>query len=121
MEMGNFLELQLWQRTSGNDYIRRSFSIIDNVNTTSNNNVYKYSPNPPLEVQEGDVLGVFQPSKGESPFTIFFQENSGPFNYGEQSGVNEAFPSLTTDDPLDQNDYPLVSVILGEFKYKTLE
>ena len=61
----SFLELQLWQRTDGNTdmYTRRSFSTIDTVNYTENNNVYTYFPNPPLEVQEGDILGVFQPRR----------------------------------------------------------
>ena len=115
IEDTSFLELQLWQITSGNNYIKRNFSIIDHINTTTNNNVYEYSLNPPLEVQEGDVLGVFQPRENDSPITIYFQEGSGPFNYGDEN-IDDAFASLTVDDPLYQNDYPLVSVILGEFR-----
>ena len=114
MAKTRFLELQLWQKTSGNDYIRRNFSIIDDgFNTTTVNNVYEYSLNPPLEVQEGDILGLFQPREYESPLAMYFQENSGPFNYGKENNVDNAFTTLTIDEPLEQNDYPLVSVILG--------
>ena len=118
MESTDFLQLQLWQRTDGNIYMRRSFNTINAFNTTENSNVYAYIPNPPLEVQEGDILGVFQPREDNSPLTIYYQENSGPFNYGNPSGnaVDDPYTSLTVDSALDQNDYPLVSVILGEFK-----
>ena len=123
IESGNnsFLELQLWQRLDGSTdlYARKSFSTIDNVKTTENNNVYTYFPNPPLEVQEGDVLGVFQPRGEESPFVIYYQQISGPFNYGNHFGgstaVDEPYTELNIDSALDQNDYPLVSPILGKF------
>ena len=118
--IGNdFLELQLWQRTDADAYIRRSFSTINDVNPTENDSVYTYFLNPPLEVHEGDILGVFQPRRLLSPFVMYYQENSGPFNYGNPSGggnaVDEPYTSFTIDSPLSLNDYPLVSVILGEF------
>ena len=123
-KMGNsnvsFVELQLWQRTDGNTYMKRSFSTIYDFNTTENNNLYHYFPNPPLEVHEGDVLGVFLPSDGESPLVMYYQLNSGPLNYGIRGGsagspAGEPYMSLTIGSPMPQNDYPLVSVILGEF------
>lgn len=110
----SFLELQLWKKTDGDSYIRRNFSTIDHFNTTSKKDVYEYSPNPPLEVKKGDVLGVFQPRGGDSPLTIYYQENSGPFNYGNPSAADNPYTSLTVDTPLSHNDYPLVSAILGE-------
>ena len=127
MRMGsqNFLELQVWQGSNDDEYIRKSFSIIDHFNATENSNVYEYSPNPPLEVQEGDALGVFQPGENDGPLTIYYQENSGPFNYGNPSGgsnaADDAYTSLSIDTPLGENDYPLVSVILGEFRCETAE
>ena len=116
----HFLELQLWQRTSGDTYIRKNFSVINHFNTTMKNNVYEYFPNPPLQVKKGDVLGVFQPRSSDSPLTIYYQENSGPHNFGNPSGgsgaADDAYTSLIADTPLDHNDYPLVSVIVGELK-----
>ena len=120
MENATFLELQLWKRTDSDIYTRRNFNTINVFNTTENTNVYAYFPDPPLEVHEGDILGVFQPSEDESPLTMYYQENSGPFNYGNPSGgfnaVDEPYTSFTISSALDQNDYPLVSVIIGEFK-----
>ena len=122
----DFLELQLWQRVDDDTYIRRSFSTINDMNSTENENVYTYFPNPPLEIQEGDILGVFQPRWSDSPLVIYYQEGSGPFNYGNRGGggsggVDDPYTSFIIDFPLDQNDYPLVSVILGEFSLKLLK
>ena len=100
--------------------MKSSFSTINDFNITDNNNVYAYFPNPPLEVQEGDILGVFQPTENESPLAIYYQDSSGPFNYGNPSSgmnvVDDPYTSFTIDSALNVNDYSLVSVILGKFE-----
>ena len=120
MKNTRFLELQLWKRTDSDIYTRRNFNTINVFNTTENTNVYAYFPDPPLEVCEGDILGVFQPRENDSPLTMYYQETSGPFNYGDTKEVDEPYTLFTFDSALDVNDYPLVSVILGEFNFKKL-
>ena len=115
-EDNEFLQLQLWQRTDRNTYSRRDFSTIRSFSTTTNNNVYAYFPEPPLEVKEGDILGVFQPNDRNSPLTIYYLENGGPANYGNPTESDQPYTSFPIDSALNQNDYPLITVVLGEFK-----
>ena len=61
--VGNALggEVQIWRRNNGseNDYTKVGYSIL-NATDPDNDNVYEHIPDPPLEFQEGDILGVYQ-------------------------------------------------------------
>ena len=105
-------ELQLWRTTDGTTYFKTGVSIISTVpSDTLQENVYEYVLDSPLEFQEGDVFGLYKPRENESVLNFFLQENTGPFAYGQQSGTNSALTEITVDStPLDQNDYPMVSV-----------
>ena len=74
---------------------------IVNMDTSSNtiansiNNVYNFTTS--VEVHYGDVLVI-----NGSTHPIYCLENNGPPNYG----IN--------NDPLDNNHYPLISVIISK-------
>ena len=62
----------------------------------------------PLEFQEGDILGVYQPRQGDSQLVVYYQEDDGPGNY-RQNRLDTAPSTFTLMDVRDF-DYPLVTV-----------
>ena len=120
-ETGNNLgaELQIWRRSNGgqNSYTKIGFSVIP-TSVSDNNHVYEYIPNPPLEFQEGDILGVYQ-RNGENRTGVYYQETTGPRNYRPPSNSNDVDPPapdtlITVTLVSSQYDYPLVTVEIGE-------
>ena len=63
--------------------------------------LYQYNLSTPVPVQNGDYLGIYQPSNGH--FIIYQQELNGPKNY-------ESAVSLS-----DENNYPLISLVVGKY------
>ena len=109
-------ELQIWRRSNvgQNNYTFVGSSVLP-VSTSSFAGVYNYTPNPPLEFQEGDILGVYQ--RNGMRVKVYYQETTGPANYQHSSNVGPPLgtpvligPSLVTDE----YDYPLVTVEIGE-------
>ena len=99
-------ELQIWQKIEGASYTKaKSRSISNNIPTSGN--YIEYAPNPPLEFQGGDILGVYQPHHWFSALVVYYQEGDGPVNYEEGSYPLNA---VTLDTPGSQYDYPLVTV-----------
>ena len=96
-------ELQIWRNTGGSNYTRIGFSRLPAGPLVSNTT--EYIPNPPLEFQEGDILGVYQPRNDDSTFVIYNQEFNGPANYREGSSP---LSTVTLGSP-DFYDYPLVT------------
>ena len=109
-------ELQIWRRDSikENRFTKVNYSILPLTMQAigSNVNVYEYAPNPPLEFQDGDILGVYQPGQQDSQLAVYYQENDGPENYRSDSSVS----TFTLVEPASRYDYPLVTVeiISGE-------
>ena len=103
---GRLPELQVWHSAGGSSLTKRNFSIftITNVPFT---NVYEYTLTSPLEFQEGDILGVYQPRQRDSQLVVYYQEDDGPDNY-RQNG-DTALSTFTLMDARDF-DYPLVTV-----------
>ena len=53
-------ELQIWRNTGGTSYTKTNFSLIPiPFSTPTAVNIVEYIPEPPLEFQEGDILGVY--------------------------------------------------------------
>ena len=73
------------------------------INTSLN--VYEYYHDPPLYVRAGDVLIMAHFGYSDVNSIVFYQEVSGPDNY-----------HLTdiTFGKLEENVFPLVSVVVGE-------
>ena len=107
-------QLQIWRRGSSSNttYNKIGASILI-PNETSHPNVHEYIPNPPLEFQEGDILGVYQPDDTDNQLKLYYQENTGPLNY-LRSNINPPPPSwFALDIPTTQLYYPLVSAIVS--------
>ena len=107
-------EVQIWRRNVGseNEYTKIGYSILNSTDP-DNDNVYEYIPDPPLEFQEGDILGVYQ-RWGGGRMRVYYQETTGPENYRHSSNLNidPPAPSTLTGATLvvSQYDYPLVTV-----------
>ena len=115
--VGNALggEVQIWRKNNGseNDYTKVGYSIL-NATDPDNDNVYEHIPDPPLEFQEGDILGVYQQGGG-GRMRVYYQETTGPENYrrpGANLNINPPAPATLTGATLvvSQYDYPLVTV-----------
>ena len=101
-----------------NSYTKVGSSVLQ-ATDSDNDHVYEYTPNPPLEFQEGDILGVYQQS-GEDQMRVYYQETTGPKNYRRHNNltVDPAAPDTLTGATLvNQYDYPLVTVEIGEYSY----
>ena len=98
-------ELQIWQNTGGTSYTKAGFSLLPFSTLVSN--VAEYTLSTPLEFQEGDILGVYQPQLSKSAFVVYYQERDGPEIY--QEGMN-SLSTVTLGSPHNQYDYPLVTV-----------
>ena len=106
-------ELQIWRNTGGTSYTKANFSLIPSNATVIGNNVVEYIPNPPLEFQEGDILGVYQPRQRDSALVAYYQERDGPVNLCPVSCQlfgSSSLSTVTLGSPGNQYDYPLVTV-----------
>ena len=107
-------ELQIWRKNDGSmsDYTRVGYSVLQ-ASDPENDDVYEYTPNPPLDFLEGDILGVYQRTGG-SHMRVYYQETTGPSNYRRVGDINTdpPVPATLTGVTLvtDQYDYPLVTV-----------
>ena len=106
----NHLQLQIWRRRQGssNTYNRTTFSDITALNATDDLNVYEYVPNPPLEFQANDILGLHQPRIRDTQVVMYYQRGGGPRNY-RRSDQNSPLTNTRASGGGD-NDLPLVAV-----------
>ena len=105
----NHLQLQIWRRRQGSSstYDRTTFSDITAVNATDDLNVYEYIPNPPLQFQTNDILGLYQPWISNTQVLLYYQSGGGPKNFAVFSW--NPLTSRSTTGGVD-NDLPLVTV-----------
>ena len=93
-----------------NIYLKRSSELIHALTvdasaaTSSNGNVYNFTSD--IEVQYGDIL-VINVTTNSNP--MYYQQYNGPLNY-QLNGSNGLIP-------LEYNDYPLISVVVGKTLY----
>ena len=106
----NYLQLQIWRQRQGssNTYDRTTFSDITALNTTDDLNVYEYIPNPPLQFQTNDILGLYHPLVSDTEVEVYYQTTDGPHN---SVGFYQDSP-LPTQSTTGRvyNDLPLVAV-----------
>ena len=90
-----------------NIYLKRSSQLIHALTvdastaTSSNGNVYNFTSD--IEVQYGDIL-VINVTTNSNP--MYYQQYNGPLNYQLDSSNGLI--------PLEYNDYPLISVVVGK-------
>ena len=99
-------QIRFWRLSDGGEYEQTgsSYSFVYNdANDPSTTNLRWYNLSQPIQVQNGDVLGIYQPVRWDSDFFLHYQLYSGPSNNNENGNVD------------DDNNYPLVSVIIREY------
>ena len=104
-------ELQIWRKREGNTYTKVYFGLLSSSNNDSST-VREYILNPPIEFQEGDILGVYQPQEDRSDLLIYYQDNDGPNNYAIDTDVS--LSSFTLGNIDKKHDYPLVTVEVSQ-------
>ena len=107
-----YLQLQIWRqrRGSSNTYDRTTFSDITALNATDDLNVYEYIPNPPLEFQVNDILGLHQPRIRDTEVVVYYQIGGGPQNF-RRSNRNSPLTSISASGGnTGDKDLPLVAV-----------
>lgn len=104
-------EVQIWRKnqSDSNSYIK-----IESIplNTTQvNQSIVEIIPLFPIRVQEGDILGVYQPSHSRTGLSIKYQKHDGPINY-VASNRNSALSSFSLVDRTTRRryNYPLVTM-----------
>ena len=105
-------ELQIWQANRGTDtYNKTTYSLII-PNETNSSHVHEYIPVSPLEVNIGDILGVYQPQVDLSGLVVYNQKWSGPVNYA--AARNTPLSTIMAVGNGDGYDYTLVAVDIVE-------
>ena len=97
-------QIRFWRLPDGGKYEQTGSSyllVYNDANDPSTGNLRWYNLSQPIQVQNGDVLGIFQPGMMDSDSRLYFQDISGPPNYNGNGNSN------------NQNRYPLVSVVIG--------
>ena len=100
-------ELQIWRATSTQQYSRLHRTSTHQWDTTEHSNVFRYSGFS-VQVQAGDILGVFQPDGKKSKYTLIFQEGGGPTSY--RTNTMGSLTTFNVDSNSINTDYPLVGV-----------
>ena len=112
----NFPELQIWRATAFTGWYRKINASTFSATAENASNVYEYTPSSPLPFQEGDILGIFQPSGTASRLRVYYIDNVGPPNY--YYDPNQNTPPLgvflITGSTSAQNDQPLVAVEISK-------
>ena len=99
-------ELQIWRKTGPNTYIKTSSTQLTN-NVPNSTNVYEFTPQPPLQFQEGDIFGMHIPEAEGIGFELYEQRESGPNNLRVDSEDPQSIISTTRSE--GANDFPLVT------------
>ena len=109
-------ELQIWRR-SGSDYTKVGSTQLTAQSSIGDSNVYEYIPSPPLEFQEGDILGVYQ--RDNSSIVPYYQESTGPINLRINGSVKTVPDNVNLTSLLQasEHDYPLVTVEIGTYSH----
>ena len=118
----NFPELQIWRATATTGRYRKISASTLTATTNNASSVYEHTPSSPIPFQEGDILGIFQPSRAASRLRVYYVNNVGPINYyydPDDLGFNVNTPPVGIFRILrvtsTQNDQPLVAVEISKF------
>ena len=111
-------QLQIWRQRSqtSNTFDRISFNNLTDLNATDDRNVYEYTPNPPLQFQADDFLGLFLPHRTDTQVVVYLQRRGGPQSY--RRNQNSALSSFTRSGGGVDRDVPLVAVEINSKTYQ---
>ena len=114
-------QLLVWRPLGKGRYVRIHSTTLISNGASKGMNIYNYYPNPPVSVQYGDFLGVFQPEKNNSELVVFYQQYNGPNNL-VISRISEPVPtSITSLTTASENDFPLITMVFSKLcKYHDL-
>ena len=119
MESGNEKpELQIWRRIRDDMYVKQNFSQVI-FNKTNSTNVHEFYPTNPIEFNEGDVFGLYQPDDANREFVLFAQKGNGPNNYRVDPNIDQSSTDLVLSELRLEggNDFPLVSLEISIGKH----
>ncbi len=78
-------EMQIWRLIDPPIGSEDTYEVIERVELriteVSPNGMYEYTVDPPMPFRAGDVVGVFEPSSGESRIQLYFKEGQGSTIY----------------------------------------
>ncbi len=106
-------ELQTWTSTNDTTYTKQGATTVSLEGGSAEITYYEYSPNPPHEFNDGDVLGMFIPDQPR--LRMFFEEVDSDFlNYVLITGSDIFSPPegnfVTTIADNTVNAAPLIAV-----------
>ena len=112
-----FPELQIWRATAFSGWYRKISASTLSATAENANDFYEHTPSSPLPFQEGDILGIFQPSSDTSRLRVYYIDNVGPPNYyyDPDSDTPPFGAFIITSSTSTQNDQPLVAVEISKF------
>ena len=104
-------DLQIWRPNGSGTYMKVQNSTV-NITARNLTNQYEYIPNPPLEFQAGDIIGIFQPSQARGRLYMqYYQGNiySKLINYYYQ--ILSQFQNFSTSGQGVRSEYilPLIT------------
>ena len=111
-------ELQIWRRIRDDMYVKQNFSQVI-FNKTNSTNVHEFYPTNPIEFNEGDVFGIYQPDDTDSELVLFAQRENGPNNFRVDANVDQSSTSLVFSELRQEGggDFPLVSLEISIGKH----
>ena len=112
-------ELQIWRKTVDDSYVKQTFSQVIANETKDSSNIHDFYLTSPIEFNEGDVFGLFQPDNTDSEIVLLAQRNSGPNNYRVDANIDQSSTSLVLSELRLEggNDFPLVSLEISIGKH----
>ena len=114
-------QLQIWRRRSptSNMFDRIHFSDITDLNATDDLNVYEYIPNPPLQFQTDDLLGLFHSDcNADTQVVVYYLDGGGPQNQYALFGQNSASTSFNINiTQITTTELPLVALEINGKPY----
>ena len=106
MGSGN-ADLQIWRQTTGG-YTKTGSSSV-NAGTMNGTNLYEFTPQTPLQFQEGDVFGIYISSGN----FLYQQQESGPLER-YHSGNSLSMITESTLSSITKNNFPLVAAEISK-------
>ena len=111
-------QVQIWRRAS---FLSDQFNKVDSreitmtVGNFTTTGVFHYKLTPPMQFQNGDVLGIFQPSKGGSLVRLYYNsnDNTAPVAYRLQYNPQTVNIATTGGLTTRSGEYILLTPITG--------